>query len=229
MITFTIPTYNEGKYIGKCLDSLFRQSGKIEAIVVDSYSSDGTVKIAEDIGAKVIFDPRGSIGRSRDKAMRAGRGTILISCSADAIYPKGWLERITEPIIEKRADAVMGSLYIDQPNFLEEWGGHLVNKVLLPATSMLNLVYANADNIALERKFYRKIGGFPHVMTGEDTMLVRAAKRHGRIIHSKDAFAFTSPRRMRKWGYLKYTFFHARNFIEANLLNKTGTEYEPIR
>jgi glycosyltransferase involved in cell wall biosynthesis len=229
MITFTVPTYNEGKYIGRCLDSLFRQNGKTEAIVVDSYSTDATVKIAEDYGAKVIFDKFGSTGRARDKAMRKGKGSILISCSADAVYPEGWLERITGLIFEKRADAVMGSLFIDQPNFIEHVGGHLINRIVLPATSALNMVYANADNIAIERDFYRKIGGFPHVTTGEDTMLVRAAREHGRMVYSKEAFALTSPRRMRKWGYIRYTLFHARNFIDANLFSRTRDSYEPIR
>lgn len=229
MITFTIPTYNEEKYIGKCLDSLFKQKGKIEAIVVDSYSNDKTVKIAEEYGAKVLFDPFGKTGRSRDKAMRAGKGNILLSCSADAVYPEGWLERITAPIRAKKADAVIGSLYIDKSNAIEELGGHIINSVLLPATSVLKLMYANADNMAIERKFYYKIGGFPHVMTAEDAMLVRAARKHGRVAYCKDAFAFTSPRRVREWGYLRFTLFHTRNFLEANLLNRTHDSYEPIR
>jgi glycosyltransferase involved in cell wall biosynthesis len=229
MITFTIPTYNEEKYIGKCLDSLFKQKGKIEAIVVDSYSKDRTVKIAEDYGARVIFDHFGKTGRSRDKAMRAGKGSILISCSADAVYPKGWLEKITAPINAKRADAVIGSLYIKQSTAIEEVGSHIINSVLLPATSALKLMYGNADNMAIERAFYYRIGGFPHVMTAEDAMLIKRARKHGRVVYQKDAFAFTSPRRVREWGYLRFTLFHTRNFLEANLLNRTHDSYEPIR
>ncbi len=230
MITFIIPTYNEEKYIGKCLDSLFKQKGKTEAIVVDSYSKDKTAKIAREHGARVIFDPVGRTGRSRDKAMRAGKGSILISCSADVIYPEGWLERITAPIITKKADMVIGSLYVHKPNAIEKIGCHIINSVLLPATSVLKLMYANADNMAIEREFYYRMGGFPHVMTAEDAMLLKAAARNnGRVIYKKDAFAYTSPRRVREWGYLKFTIFHTKNFLEANLLNKTHDAYEPIR
>jgi glycosyltransferase involved in cell wall biosynthesis len=229
MITFTIPTYNEEKYIGKCLGSLFKQKGKVEAIVVDSYSKDKTVKIAEDFGAKVIFDPFGRTGRSRDKAMRKGKGSILISCSADAVYPEGWLERITAPILAKKADVVIGSLYVDQSNAIEEAGSHIINSILLPATSALKLMYGNADNMAIEREFYYRMGGFPHVMTAEDAMLIKRARKHGRVVYHKDAFAFTSPRRVREWGYLRFTLFHTMNFINANLLNRTNDSYEPIR
>jgi glycosyltransferase involved in cell wall biosynthesis len=229
MITFTVPTYNEERYIAKCVKSLFAQSGRVEVIVADSHSTDRTAKIAEDLGAKVLFDPRGNTGRSRDKAMRAGKGEILVSCSADAYYPQGWLEKITAPIYARKADAVIGSIYIDGENLIEKAGGHLINEFIFPITSLMNIVYANADNLALDREFYHRIGGFPHVMTGEDTMLVRNAKKYGRVLYNKDAAALTSPRRMRNWGYFKYALFHTRNFIEANILNRTHGKYEPIR
>ena len=229
MISITIPTYNEGKYLGRCLESLARQEGRIEIMVVDSHSKDGTVRIAEDYGAKVLFTPFGNIGKARDIGIRASRGDVVASCSADAFYPMGWAERITKPLKEKRADTVIGPIFIDEANLVEKVGGYLLNNIVFPATALLNMSYANADNIAMKKAFYRKIGGFPHITTGEDAMLVMNAKRHGRVLYHKDAAAFTHSRRIRKWGYLKYTVFHTRNFLNANLFNRTSDKYEPIR
>ena len=51
-ISGLVITFNEEKNIGKCIDALFKVCN--EVIVVDSLSSDNTVKIAEEKGAKVI-------------------------------------------------------------------------------------------------------------------------------------------------------------------------------
>ena len=51
-ISGLVITFNEEKNIGKCIDSLFKVCN--EVIIVDSLSSDNTVKIAEEKGAKVI-------------------------------------------------------------------------------------------------------------------------------------------------------------------------------
>lgn len=49
MITTIILTYNESKHIKRCIESVIRLNGQI--IIVDSYSNDDTIKIAESMGA----------------------------------------------------------------------------------------------------------------------------------------------------------------------------------
>ncbi|WP_462152105.1 glycosyltransferase family 2 protein [Pseudoalteromonas xiamenensis] len=51
-ITVLILTFNEEKHIARCIDSLLPFTNKI--IIVDSYSTDKTVEIAESKGAKVF-------------------------------------------------------------------------------------------------------------------------------------------------------------------------------
>ena len=55
-IAVVIPTLNEEKYIGPCLESIKNQKfdGPFEIIVVDGGSEDRTVSIVEESGAKVI-------------------------------------------------------------------------------------------------------------------------------------------------------------------------------
>jgi glycosyltransferase involved in cell wall biosynthesis len=50
-ISFIVLTYNEEKHIARCVKSLKKVSGNIN--VVDSYSSDNTVAIAQSLGAAV--------------------------------------------------------------------------------------------------------------------------------------------------------------------------------
>ncbi|MCS7114989.1 MAG: glycosyltransferase [Candidatus Bathyarchaeota archaeon] len=53
-VTVVIPTLNEAKAIGLVLDEL-RREGYGHVLVVDGYSRDGTDKIAQSKGAKVIY------------------------------------------------------------------------------------------------------------------------------------------------------------------------------
>lgn len=54
MITVLIRTYNEGHLLKRCLDVLDEQNIELNIIVIDSYSTDNTVKIAEEHNAHVV-------------------------------------------------------------------------------------------------------------------------------------------------------------------------------
>jgi len=53
-VTIAIPTLNEAEAIGKVIDEL-KQEGYKNILIVDGYSNDGTVEIAKQKGAKVIY------------------------------------------------------------------------------------------------------------------------------------------------------------------------------
>jgi len=53
-VTIVIPTLNEAEAIGKVLDEL-KQEGYTNILVVDGYSHDGTVEIAREKGAVVVY------------------------------------------------------------------------------------------------------------------------------------------------------------------------------
>ena len=56
LVSIIIPTYNSEMTIGKCLESIRNQSYEnVEIIIVDSFSGDGTAKLAERYGARIFF------------------------------------------------------------------------------------------------------------------------------------------------------------------------------
>ncbi|HLC45542.1 MAG TPA: glycosyltransferase, partial [archaeon] len=66
-ISFVIPALNEEKTIAKTLKEIpkrqLRKAGlETEVVVVDSNSTDDTVKIARALGARVVNEPRKGYG-----------------------------------------------------------------------------------------------------------------------------------------------------------------------
>jgi glycosyltransferase involved in cell wall biosynthesis len=54
-ITVLILTYNEEKHIARCIESVNKFASDI--VIIDSYSTDNTVKIAAELGARVLQNP----------------------------------------------------------------------------------------------------------------------------------------------------------------------------
>ena len=90
-ITATIITLNEEKHIREVIENVQRVCN--EVIVVDSFSSDKTVEIAESLGAKVIQQKFLGDGKQKAFCEQHATNNWLLSIDAD--------ERLEEEAIEK--------------------------------------------------------------------------------------------------------------------------------
>jgi rhamnosyltransferase len=97
--TVLIRTKNEAASIGRLLEILASQTiaDRLEAIVVDSGSTDATVQIARDAGATVIeiAPEEFTFGRALNVGSAAAHAPIVIALSAHA-FPRDdtWAERL---------------------------------------------------------------------------------------------------------------------------------------
>ena len=80
-ITGTVITLNEEKNIRACLESMFRVCEEI--IVVDSISSDKTVEIAREMGAKIFIQEFLGHGRQKDYGVPIAQHDWILSIDAD--------------------------------------------------------------------------------------------------------------------------------------------------
>lgn len=91
-VSALIPTLNAGPDFAATLAALRAQQGLavLEIIVADSGSSDDTVRIAEQHGARVLEVPHGSFnhGRTRDWMAEHARSDILLLTVQDALLPR---------------------------------------------------------------------------------------------------------------------------------------------
>ena len=89
-ITGTVITLNEEENIKGCLESMFRVCD--EVIVVDSISSDKTVELAREMGAKVYIQEFLGHGLQKDYGVPLAKHDWILSIDAD--------ERLDDDVIE---------------------------------------------------------------------------------------------------------------------------------
>jgi len=86
-ISIILPTYNAAHYLPKLLNILNQQTIDFELIIIDSSSSDNTVKIAQKYthNITVIPQPTFDHGGTRTQAAKMAKGEILIFLTQDAL------------------------------------------------------------------------------------------------------------------------------------------------
>jgi len=108
-VSVIIPTHNEAQAIERVLADLPADL-TTEVIVVDSNSNDGTPEIAARMGARVVQEPRRGYGRACLTGLAtANSPDVVVFLDGDYSDRPGELPILLAPIIEGRADMVLGS------------------------------------------------------------------------------------------------------------------------
>ena len=110
--SIVIRCFNEEEHIGRLLHGVMRQTEKdVEIVLVDSGSTDDTVKIASRYPIKLVtIRPEDfSFGRALNLGCDAASGEFLVFASAH-VYPvyKTWLEKILAPFEDPQIGLVYG-------------------------------------------------------------------------------------------------------------------------
>jgi glycosyltransferase involved in cell wall biosynthesis len=112
LVSVVVPAYNEAATITHVLERVCALDFRMEVLVVDDGSVDGTPEIAERMGGdvRVIRQER---NQGKGAAVRAGiresRGDIVVIQDADLEYDPRDLPKLLAPLIEGVADVVYGS------------------------------------------------------------------------------------------------------------------------
>jgi len=93
LVSINIPTYNSEETIRRCLESVKAQTYEnIEIIIIDSYSQDKTLDIAEEFGAKIL-KYQGKLLGARELGVRESKGKFILLLDSDQILEKTAIER----------------------------------------------------------------------------------------------------------------------------------------
>lgn len=185
MISVIIPTLNAGKHIQKLLTLLKGQSIPSEIIVIDSSSSDNTVKIAESYGVKTITIKREDFdhGGTRNMAVSHARGDIVVFLTQDA-FPenKHCIENLTDPLTNLEIAGAYGRQIPKIDSIPSERFTRLFNYPSTPIVkgkddiSKLGIKTFFFSNVcsAIRKREFEELGGFPEKAIMNEDMVFAA-------------------------------------------------------
>lgn len=186
-----IRAFNEERHIGRLLDGINHQAEKkIEVVLVDSGSSDSTVSIALEKGARIVkISPQEfTFGRSLNKGIAETTSDIVVIASAHVypVYPD-WLDRLLEPFKDEDVALVYGKQRgADKSQFSERqifshWYGEV-------SQSPQNHPFCNNANAAIRKSFWQYHAYDENLPGLEDLEWAKwAIDQKYKVIYSADA------------------------------------------
>lgn len=109
-VWIVIPTLNEEETIGWVIDE-FKRQGYANLLVIDGHSTDRTVEVARERGAKVILQEGFGKGDAVRQALRMVDGDAIVLIDGDGTYLPSEVEKLLEPIRKGYADHVIGNRF----------------------------------------------------------------------------------------------------------------------
>jgi GT2 family glycosyltransferase len=193
-VSIIIPAYNAQDTIGAALEALFHQtySGRIEIIVIDDGSHDGTADRAR-IFPNVRYFRQENTGPAgaRNHGARVASGEILLFTDADCRPEKDWIEKMVAGFDSEDIGVVAGSYGIANPGSLL---ARIIYAEIIFRHKKLMPEFPRAFgsyNVAIRRQVFKSSGGFDESYrnaSGEDNDLSYKVLRQGqRIRFLKDA------------------------------------------
>jgi glycosyltransferase involved in cell wall biosynthesis len=119
-ISAVIIAGNEEKNIERCLNSLLNVADEI--VVVDSFSTDNTVKLAESLGAKVVQREFEGYVEQKRYAITCAENSWILSLDADEALSEELIKSILKIKNELKKDTVFAVNRLN--NFCGQWIRH---------------------------------------------------------------------------------------------------------
>jgi cellulose synthase/poly-beta-1,6-N-acetylglucosamine synthase-like glycosyltransferase len=105
-VSIIIPTRNEEKLLGKCLEGIKQLNypkEKLEVIISDGMSTDRTTEIAQSFAVKIIKNEKKTVAPARNIAFGIAKGELVAFSDADCFADKDWiinsLKYFKDPVI----------------------------------------------------------------------------------------------------------------------------------
>ncbi len=242
-ISIVIPTKNECNYIGPTIEQFrdFLEPYKLEIIVSDANSSDGTAEIVQRYQAEwgdrvqlIQSAGKQNIAIGRNLGAAAARGNILFHMDADVHIPNK--EQFFSKVLATFDDPAVVALTTPIWVYPEEsiWSDriyHVLMNAVIRLSFTVGVFLAKGECQLVRRSVFERIGGYNEkIVAGEDCNLFYRLHKEGKIPYLYRLKVHHSPRRFREYGYIRVSLIYIREGLSLLFLRKSYVEeWKPIR
>jgi len=219
-VSVMIPAWNEQNNIYRALSSLSSSNTerKVEIVVINNNSTDGTQKVLESLGVRNYLQPIQGTPFARQLGLEKARGKYHLCADSDTFYPPDWIDSMVAPMEENTNIVGVYGRYAFLPPksngrpflwFYERVTGILVRLrkknreyINVLGFNMGFVTQVGLSNGGFEvtnvRKFDNALGSEYFVDEAEDGRMAINLKKSGRLklVITNKARVFTSSRRL---------------------------------
>lgn len=212
LVTVALPSLNEQRRIGDCLDSIAASievasdEYAFEVIVLDSYSEDDTVEIAQDhpVVDCVDFVERGILA-ARHRGFELAGGEIVVAVDADSYYPPEFLTELLEPF-EPDVSLTYGPVEGEKQANVDA----SIRLALQYGLPLVGLDWVSGSNRAIRTDDYFEAGGYRLAADGNalfrvmiEEQLLFPRRLDGRMVFAREATSAQSARTLEQLLFLE--------------------------
>jgi glycosyltransferase involved in cell wall biosynthesis len=226
-VSVIITTHNRSAALARTLETLAGMSvpegWTVELIVVDNASTDQTPAVVQNatcqrISVRYLHEPRKGKGFALNTGIAAAKGDILLFTDDDVIPPCDWIERMSQPLVNNKCDAVAGRIELAK-NLMRPWLTPIYARWLAATDGWTGDVEMIGANMGFRRSVLDRVPAFDPALApgaigfGEDTLFSLQVCEAGlRLKFVDEATVVHQPDESRLWRstWLKMAQAHGR-------------------
>lgn len=241
-VSVIVPAYNEAANIAATVRSLVTSAyPRLEVIVVDDGSSDGTADIVERLGlpgVRVVRQANAGKPAALNTGVRHARGRLLVLVDGDTVFQPDTVYRLVQGFADPAVGAISGNTKVaNRRRLLGRWQ-HLEYVIGFNLDRRMYDVLGCMPTIpgaigAFRREVFIEVGGVPADTLAEDTDITMAVLRAGwKVVYEERAIAWTeAPSSLRQlwrqryrwcYGTMQAMWKHRRALVERGSGGKLG-------
>jgi len=188
LVSLIIPARNEARNIGRCLDAILQLQyprERLEIIVVDDDSEDGTMEIAASYPVTVIRNrPEAGTIAFKKQALATGiasaKGEFIFTTDADCTVRPGWIKHMLAALQHHEALLVTGPVrMVPDKRFLSRFQSldfAILQGITASAVHGGLHDMSSGANLAYRRDAFMEVDGFrdiDDIASGDDMLLMQ--------------------------------------------------------
>ncbi len=200
LFSIIVTTYNDAKYIDKCLSEIKKQCNDVtELIIVDDGSNDETISICKNKitgikNVRIIVNEHQGLSNSRNVGITQAAGDYIIFVDGDDWIGNNYISKATEIVKQNKYDVIL----IDTIKYFEEYNVYRLENFsfkhldLFPSELTSNLLINNnicgrAWRIIVKKNFLinHKIFFSPNILHEDEEWVTRIFNEYNTIFYAK--------------------------------------------